>query len=58
MPFSTTLGDACALEGFAYVEDETRLSALAETVVETHVDVLLELPAVAYAEVGKQPVGA
>ena len=40
------------------MEEEARLSALAEAVVEAYVHVFLELPAVAYAEVGQHAVGA
>ena len=39
-------------KSFIDIEDESRLSRLSETIVQTHVYVFLELPTVAHAEVG------
>ncbi len=41
------------LERLVDIEEESSLSALAETIVETHVDVLLEFPSIAHSEVGQ-----
>ena len=48
-----------SLEAQAQAQRETACGvALAKTVVEAYVHVFLELPAVAYAEVGQHVVGA
>ena len=41
------------LERLVDIEEESSLSALAETIVETHVDVLLEFPSIAHTKVGQ-----